>query len=107
MSRSESANVLSGVGFILRTSSGPAFPADHTVIDAAHPKVVDRNNQASVGRMAAFCGTPRFCSSDERLLSLRVIRRLPDTWQCGALGGQGYQTPARHLAVRRARWVGV
>src|SRR6516162_4896605 len=56
MSCSESANVLSGVAFILRTSSGPAFPADHTAIDTAHPKVVDRNNQASDGRMTAFCG---------------------------------------------------
>src|SRR5215831_17166452 len=74
MSRSESANVLSGVGFILRTSSGPAFPADHTAIDTAHPKVVDRNNQASVGRMTAFCGTPRFYSSDQRLLSAHLPR---------------------------------
>ena len=35
----------------LRTSSGPTLRADHTAIDTAHPKVVDRNNQASVGRM--------------------------------------------------------
>src|SRR5215831_10430117 len=56
MSRSESANVLSGVAFILRTSSGPVFPADHTAIDTAHPKVVDWNNQASVGRMTLFAG---------------------------------------------------
>src|SRR5262249_52897567 len=56
MSCSESANVLSGVAFILRTSSGPVFPADHTAIDTAHPKVVDRNNQASVGRMTLFAG---------------------------------------------------
>src|SRR5215471_4173678 len=69
MSCSELANVLSGVAFILRTSSGPAFPVDHTAIDTAHPKVVDRNNQASDGRMTVFCGTPRFCSPDERLLS--------------------------------------
>jgi putative SOS response-associated peptidase YedK len=35
----------------LRTSSGPTLRADHTAIDTAHPKVVDRNIQASVGRM--------------------------------------------------------
>src|SRR5262249_7802673 len=72
MSCAESANVLSGVAFILRTSSGPAFPADHTAIDTAHPKVVDQNNQASVGRMTDFCGTLRLCSSDERLLSAQT-----------------------------------
>ena len=50
-------NVLSGVALICRTSSGPTFDADHTAIDTAHPQVVDRNDQASVGRMTAICGT--------------------------------------------------
>ena len=69
MSCSEWANVLAGVVLILRTSSGPTFDADHTAIDTAHPQVVDRSGQASVRRMTAICGPPRFCSSDERLLS--------------------------------------
>src|SRR6516164_5680864 len=94
MSCWESANVLSGVAFILRTSSGPAFPADHTATDTAHPKVVDRNNQASDGRMTAFCGTPRFCSSDERLLSLRVFGCLPVTAR-GAARSQASEKPRR------------
>src|SRR5215468_718980 len=102
MSCAESANVLSGVAFILRTSSGPAFPADHTALDTAHPKVVDRNNQASVGRMTAFCGTPRFCSSDERLLSALLARRGSpqgrspdgtDSRRSGMLPGTGQNAP--------------
>jgi len=47
--------VLSGVALICRTSSGPTFHADHTLIDTAHPQVVDRSGQASVGRMTAIC----------------------------------------------------
>ena len=62
----------------LRTSSGPTFRADHTAIDTAHPQVVDRNDQASVGRMTAICGTPRFCSPGERLLSA-LCSRWPTT----------------------------
>jgi len=31
--------------------------------------------------------------SGEGRLSLRVIRRLPVTWQCGALGGQASDNP--------------
>src|ERR1700731_4927134 len=53
--RPESANVLAGVVRILRTSSGPTFDADHTAIDTAHPQVVGRSDQASVGRMTAIC----------------------------------------------------
>src|SRR5262249_45361208 len=33
------ANVLSGVALILRTSSGPAFRADHTVIETGHHRL--------------------------------------------------------------------
>ena len=49
----------------LRTSSGPTFRADYTAIDTAHPKVVDRNSQASVGRRTAILRDP----------SVRLLRR--------------------------------
>src|SRR5215469_12401684 len=80
MSCSQSVNVLSGVALICCTSSGPTFHADHTAIDTAHPQVVDRNDQASVGRMTAICGTPRFCSSDEQLLSAHPSRSRSLRW---------------------------
>src|SRR5215471_15123856 len=39
MSCSGLANVLSGVALILRTSSGPTFRADHTVIGTGHHRL--------------------------------------------------------------------
>src|SRR6516162_7451070 len=43
--------------------------------------------------MAAIRPAPEGTSSDERPLSLRVIRCLPVTWQCSALRGQASDKP--------------
>jgi len=61
------------------------------------------------GDSGGFDGSPR-----ERPESLRVIRRLPVTWQCGALGGQASDKPrwrkpraGMRTTVRRAGAMGI
>src|SRR6516165_8255273 len=64
------ANVLSGVALIWRTSSGPMFRADHTVIDTGHHRLTRLRVTSANSRVGPF----RFHSSDERPLSAHTCR---------------------------------
>src|SRR6516165_7210778 len=73
----------------LRTSSGPTIRVDHSVIDTGY-------HRSPIGMITAA----REMTAIRASSSVPLLRRT-----AGIV--KGYQTPARDLAVRRARWAGV
>src|SRR5271167_3119142 len=77
MSCSGLANVLSGVALILRTSSGPTFRVDHTVIAAGHHRL-SIGTITVASRMIAT-GRPRRVPLVRQTAAIGASSSLPDT----------------------------